>query len=103
MIGHNILNFDYEVLKRHISLQGLTGRTVDTLGFLYKKRSTEPIFLPKLAEDSLKGLSLDNLAQRDLGRGKGMSGWSIPKMWREGRREEVIAYNKEVFVLTFSL
>lgn len=102
VIGHNILNFDYEVLKHYISLQGLMGRTVDTLGFLYEKRSTEPMFTGG-TESSLEGLSLDNLAQRNIGRGKGMSGRSIPKMWREGRREEVIAYNREDLVLTFSL
>lgn len=43
VLGHNILNFDYEVLKTHIYLEGVRERTVDTLGFLYEKRSTEPL------------------------------------------------------------
>lgn len=43
VLGHNILNFDYEVLKAHISLEGVREKTVDTLGFLYEKRSTEPL------------------------------------------------------------
>ena len=43
VLGHNILNFDYEVLKPHISLEGVPEKTVDTLGFLYDKRSTEPL------------------------------------------------------------
>ncbi len=56
-------------------------------------------------DDALNGLSLDNLARRNLGRGKkeGISGRSIPKMWREGKREEVIAYNREDLALTFAL
>lgn len=102
VLGHNILNFDYEVLKAHISLKGVPEKTVDTLGFLYEKRSTEPLEFGG-TDDSLQGFSLDNLAQRNLGRGKIISGKSIPKMWREGRREEVIAYNKEDLILTFSL
>lgn len=102
VLGHNILNFDYEALKSHISLEGVPEKTVDTLGFLYEKRSTEPLEFGG-TDDSLQGLSLDNLAQRNLGRGKTISGKSIPKMWREGCREEVIAYNKEDLILTFSL
>ncbi len=102
VLSHNILNFDYEVLKHHISLERVVKNTVDTLAFLYEKRSTEPMFSGG-TESSLNGLSLDNLAQRNLGRGKGMSGRSVPKLWREGHREEVIAYNKEDLILTFSL
>lgn len=104
VLGHNILNFDYEVLKPRISLRGVPEKTVDTLAFLYEKRATEPMFAGG-TEESLEGLSLDNLAQRNLGRGKkeGMSGRSVPKLWREGRRDEVIAYNKEDLILTFSL
>ncbi len=102
VLGHNVLNFDYEVLKTHISLEGVPEKTVDTLGFLYEKRSTEPLEFGG-TDGSLQGLSLDNLAQRNLGRGKTISGKSIPKMWREGRREEVIAYNEEDLILTFSL
>lgn len=102
MLGHNILNFDYEVLKPRMSFQGMAEKTVDTLGFLYEKRITEPLWSP-MSSDSLEGLSLDNLAQKNLGRGKVISGRSIPKMWREGRKEEVIAYNKEDLILTFSL
>ncbi len=102
VLGHNILNFDYEVLEPRISLEGVREKTVDTLGFLYEKRSTEP---PEFggAEGSLEGLSLDNLARRNLGRGKAISGKSIPMMWRQGRRDEVIAHNKEDLILTFSL
>jgi hypothetical protein len=102
VLGHNILGFDYEVLEPRISLRGVAQRTVDTLGFLYEKRSTEPMFTGGTS-GSLAGLSLDNLAQMNFGRGKAISGRSIPKMWREGRRDEVIAYNKEDLVLTFAL
>jgi hypothetical protein len=105
VLGHNILGFDYEVLGSRISLRGVTERTVDTMGFLYEKRATEPIFTPMAHDDVLSGLSLDNLGRRNLGRGKkeGVSGRSVPKMWREGKREEVIAYNREDLALTFAL
>ncbi len=102
VLGHNILNFDYKVLGARISLEGVVGKTVDTLAFLYEKRSTEPLFAGGTSR-LLEGLSLDNLTQKNLGRGKVISGRSIPKLWREGRREEVIAYNKEDLVLTYSL
>ncbi len=103
VLGHNILRFDYdEVLRSQISLEGVVEKTVDTLTFLHEKRSTEPLELGG-TDNSLQGLSLDNLAQRNLGRSKTISGRSIPKMWREGRREEVITYNKEDLALTFSL
>ena len=32
-----------------------------------------------------------------------MGGRSIPKMWREGKRDEVVAYNREDLALTFAL
>lgn len=113
VLGHNILYFDYdEVLKYHISLEGLVERTVDTLAFLHEKRVTryDPSCWPDVFLDlglepweALRGLSLDNLSQRNLGRAKAISGRSIPKLWRQGRREEVIAYNKVDLALTFSL
>lgn len=102
MLGHNILNFDYEILRSSISFEGVEAKTVDTLGFLYEKRATEPVFGGG-TESTLKGLSLDNLAQRNLDQSKGMGGRSVPKLWREGRREEVIDYNKKDLILTFSL
>jgi hypothetical protein len=103
VLGHNILRFDYDaVLRSHISLDRAVEKTVDTLAFLYEKRSTEPPFSGGTSS-SLEGLSLDYLAQKNLGRSKAISGRSIPKLWREGHREEVIAYNKEDLALTFSL
>ncbi len=105
VLGHNILGFDYEVLEPRVSLWGAKERTVDTMGFLYEKRATEPMWSPMETHDALSGLSLNNLARRNLGWGKkeGISGRSIPKMWREGKREEVIAYNREDLALTFAL
>jgi hypothetical protein len=35
IIGHNILQFDYRVLRSLISLEGVVEKTVDTLAFLY--------------------------------------------------------------------
>jgi hypothetical protein len=116
VLGHNVLNFDYEVLFPEAPPVGgppwLVGKTVDTLAFLYERRVAGPELCPPdepyppvvVGAEALSGLSLDNLARRNLGTGgKAVSGRSIPKMWREGRREEVIAYNRRDLELTFGL
>ncbi len=109
VLGHNILRFDYdEILRYLISLEGVVEKTVDTLAFLYEKRVTrydpsDPYPQDLEGPEGLKGLSLDNLAQKNLGRAKAISGRSVPKLWRQGHREEVTAYNKVDLALTFSL
>ncbi len=92
IVGHNILSFDYRVLQPLISLHGVVERTVDTLAFLYTKR-----------EGKLGGLSLDSLAQANLGTTKIAKGKSVPDLWRRGNREEVIAYNEQDCTLSYGV
>lgn len=91
-IGHNILEFDYAVLRQHVALEGVIERTVDTLFFLYKKNGQR-----------LNGLKLDGLCKENFGIGKTNNGAAVPQMWKEGKREEVIRYNETDCDLTLRL
>jgi len=92
IIGHNIFAFDYRTLRPRLSLTGIIEKTVDTLEFLSAKRSAR-----------LKGLSLDHLCRANVGKGKTLDGASTPDLWRQGKRDEVIAYNENDCVLTMAL
>ncbi len=92
IIGHNILAFDYRVLRPLLSLEGIIEKTIDTLAFLYQKNGGR-----------LNGLALDALSQANFGKGKSISGKSVPKLWREGKHQEVIAYNETDCALTMEL
>lgn len=92
IIGHNILNFDYRVLRPLISLKDVIEKTVDTLAFLYK-----------LNTNQLRGLSLDALAQLNFGKSKTISGGNIPELWQQGQYQEVIKYNENDCALTMEL
>lgn len=35
IIGHNLFNFDYLVLRRHLNLEHIVEKSADTLHFLY--------------------------------------------------------------------
>jgi hypothetical protein len=37
IIGHNLFNFDYLILRRHLNLEHIVEKTVDTLHFLYEQ------------------------------------------------------------------
>lgn len=89
ILGHNLLNFDYRVLERHIDLKAVIPKTVDTLAFIYN-----------IYSNKRGGVSLDNLAHANLGKGKTIAGKNISDMWNSGKREEVIQYNKNDCVLT---
>lgn len=84
IIGHNIFQFDYRVLRRMLSLSGVIEKSVDTLFFLYKK----------IRENSFKGLSLDNLSRLNLGKKKTLNGKSVCDLWHAGKRKMVLEYNE---------
>ena len=84
IIGHNILEFDYRVLRRWIDLDGVIEKTVDTLLFLWMKKN-------RLAG----GLGLRNLSELNLRRTKGDLGQDVGKLWKAGEREQVIQYNRK--------
>ncbi len=92
IIGHNILGFDYRVLRPLISLDGVVEKTVDTLAFLYRKNGNQ-----------FGGLSLGNLSKVNFGKGKTLDGKSVSQLWREGKRKKVIDYNKNDCILTKKL
>ena len=83
IIGHNILDFDFGVLRSHVPLEGIIEKTTDTLLFLYRLNGRK-----------LGGLKLDDLCKQNFGTGKTLMGASVPEMWRQGRRAEVIIYNE---------
>ncbi|MBI2176322.1 hypothetical protein HYU40_03140 [Candidatus Woesearchaeota archaeon] len=81
IVGHNLLRFDYLALQPYIQqdvVELLQPKTFDMFHDLKK----------------LTGcwISLDDLARRNLGMGKTADGIKIPKMWRDGHREEVMEY-----------
>lgn len=92
VVGHNIFQFDYRVLRPMISLKGVIERTVDTLALLHRKNGKK-----------FGGLSLDNLSRSNFGRGKTLEGKSVSKLWRQGKRRKVIDYNRNDCILTKQL
>jgi hypothetical protein len=92
VIGHNILGFDYKVLKQFINLRGIVEKSVDTLDLLASK-----------CKGKRCGLSLNNLSEKNLHRSKKLKGALIANLWNSGRGNEVIDYNIEDCKLTFKL
>lgn len=89
ILGHNLLDFDYRVLEKHIDLARVIPKTIDTLAFIYNRHSYQK-----------GGISLDNLAQKNLGKCKTISGKYISEIWNAGRENEIIEYNKNDCALT---
>ena len=92
IIGHNLLGFDYLVLKEWINVKPLIGKSVDTFALLSAKKRV-----------SRWGLGLDNLARQNLGKGKKLKPTTISTLWNSGRGNEVIEYNYNDCVLTFEI
>ena len=89
IIGHNILQFDYRVLRPLLCLDGVVEKTVDTLAFLHRKKGGK-----------FGGISLGDLSKVNLHKTKTISGKSISEFWRQGKQQEVIDYNKNDCLLT---
>ena len=92
IIGHNIFAFDYRTLRTRLSLDGVLEKTADTLDLLLQKNRQRHT-----------GLKLDHLCRANLGKGKTLDGASTPELWRQGKRDEVIAYNENDCNLTMEL
>ena len=92
IIGHNILDFDFRVLRGHISLEGVIEKTVDTLWFLRQKD-----------KEGWASLSLDSLSKKNFGKGKVTHSSKIPSLWQEGERKLVLDYNRKDCQLTYKL
>lgn len=94
IVGHNLFNFDYRVLRRHLNLGQILEKSADTLHLLYEMGGGgEEGFLH----------SLDMLAKENLGEGKKAKASTIPKLLKEGKLAEVLTYNERDCDLTFRL
>jgi len=83
IIGHNIFNFDYRVLRPHVPLTGIIEKTVDL--FL----ALQNISRSRDARLTLNSLARINLRRRQLGKSR-----SMPRLWRAGQHRRVLAHNK---------
>lgn len=92
IIGHNIFEFDYRVLRQRIDLQGVIEKTVDTLAFLWLKKGRQS-----------GGLSLRNLSDLNLRGSKGDLSHRVGTIWDNGQRNVVIRYNRNDCRLTMNL
>ena len=93
IIGHNLLHFDYRVLRPFFSLNGIPEKTVDTLLFLHRKSLGQ-----------FSGLSLKALAKENLTRLRKMNlGNRISRTWHSRYRLKAIEYNKMDCRLTMAV
>lgn len=92
LVGHNLYDFDFRVLRPLISLRGLIEKAVDTLYILREKNKKR-----------VAGLSLNDVSLINFGTRKLLDGRAIPDLWRRGRFRKVINYNKQDCLLTKTL
>lgn len=81
IVGHNLVRFDYLVLQPYINqniIKTLQNKTFDTM-----------LELEKLTQC---WTSLDDLCKRNLCMTKTIDTMKIPKMWRDGKHQEVKNY-----------
>lgn len=81
IVGHNLLRFDYLVLQPYIKqniIKTLQNKTFDTM------RELENV--------TRCWTSLDDLCKRNFGTTKTVDTLKIPKMWRDGKHQEVKDY-----------
>ncbi len=86
VIGFNLLNFDYQVLKAYTSERLSDLPTVDMLDDIYNKLGFR--------------ISLDALANATLDANKGGDGLDAIRWYREGKMDELIAYCREDVAIT---
>ena len=73
IIGHNLFEFDYRILRSFLDLDNVIERTVDTLALLHWKSG-----------DRFGGISLDDWSQVNRNERKSRHGASIPQLWQSG-------------------
>ncbi len=81
IVGHNLLRFDYLVLQPYIKqniIKTLQNKTFDMMRELEKSTQC--------------WTSLDDLCKRNFGMTKTVDTLKIPKMWRDGKHQEVKDY-----------
>ena len=86
VIGFNIINFDYRVLRPYTSKDFTQLQTIDMLIHIQKKLGFQ--------------VSLSSLAQATLGTDKSADGLTAVRWFREGKIEELIAYCRDDVAIT---
>lgn len=89
VIGFNLLNFDYPVLRTYTSERLNDLRTLDMLDVIYNKLGFR--------------IGLDALANATLGTNKTGDGLDAIRWYREGKIDELTAYCREDVALTKKL
>ena len=99
IIGHNILGFDFPVLRESLDCWAITDITQKADSVFDTKTMFQKASLPHgNLETSLNILSKHNLNQNKL-----MQSIEAPKAWAEGKYEEVIKYCVSDAQLTYDL
>jgi DEAD/DEAH box helicase domain-containing protein len=81
VVGFNILNFDYEVLKGYSDAPLAQHPTVDMLDHLHRRLGFR--------------VGLDNVAEATLGQRKTADGLQAIRWWREGKIKEIAEYCRQ--------
>ena len=89
IVGFNLIQFDYRVLKPYTPKDFSQLKTIDML--LHIKNSLG------------FRVSLDSLAQTTLGTGKSADGLQAIRWYREGKTDELTAYCKDDVEITYRL
>ncbi len=89
--GHNIIKFDFEVLKYYLSK--------DEMFKIILKSFDTMLEFDKFTEDA-GWVSLDDIAQRNFGMKKTEDSVLIPKMWHNGEKDRVKQYLRNDLKIT---
>lgn len=84
IVGHNITQFDYSVLKHYFTkdvMEELDMKTFDTM-----------LQFAKHTKDNAGWVSLDDIASRNFGMSKTEDSIKIPEIWRAGKHDIVKSY-----------
>ncbi len=92
IVGHNVFDFDYRVLRAHLSLEGIVEKTCDLR-----------LLLHDIDHNRRARLKLESLVRLNLKRRKLYNSGKIPTLWREGQRRKVLAHNERDCELTAEL
>lgn len=86
IVGHNLFGFDYQLIQPYIDQDvfGVLGKKSKTLDMMFE--------LAQTLGRRVRWIKLDELASRNIGMSKTHDGKDIPKMWRDGKHNEVKAY-----------
>ncbi len=86
IVGHNLYGFDYQLIQPYIKQDviSILGKKDKTLDMMYE--------LAQILGRKVRWIKLDDLASRNIGMSKTHDGKEIPKLWRNGRYDEVKEY-----------